>query len=331
MAKIHIPQVGDILELEANWNCKIFNEKRNESVFKALGIDLKDQEDTNIDITFLKGTVFKVTRLYVRAPASSYDSITLAVISSPIKSLAKTKFWVKIMDANQMDFVYKDFSFDNFNDISSLFRHLCLSDGHTTEKILDTEKQPYFEQILEHFKKDEKIISFDCTLNKLEIIDTYEFSEYGYYHLKELYRTEKEMPLNKPQKEDSDFGYSSQPYRDEKKIVLDTIPESVNITTLIYPVLNGYFYKMYSEPMSLVDQKLGYLNKIIKKYGRLKVLGSRLSYNQLKFLENPGKTHALTFFKAIEQNVDFNIGGDIKKVKNIKEINKIINSFLIKD
>lgn len=33
MAKVFIPQVGDKIELSQNWNCKIFNERRNSSVF----------------------------------------------------------------------------------------------------------------------------------------------------------------------------------------------------------------------------------------------------------------------------------------------------------
>ena len=89
MAKVFIPQVGEKIELSSNWNCKIFNERRNSSVFDALGVDVSHMANSNIDITFPKGTIFKVTRLYVRAPASSYDSLTLSVVSSPIKKLAK--------------------------------------------------------------------------------------------------------------------------------------------------------------------------------------------------------------------------------------------------
>ena len=118
MAKVFIPQVGDKIELSSNWTCKIFNERRNSSVFTALGVDVSNMPNSHIDITFLKGTVFKVTRLYVRSPASSYDSLTLAVVSSSIKKLAKVKFWVKIMDANNMEFDPKELTSHDFDSLS---------------------------------------------------------------------------------------------------------------------------------------------------------------------------------------------------------------------
>lgn len=123
---LYIPQVGDKLKLTSNWSCKVFNESRNSKVFSGLNIDTSGAQNTNVDITFPKGTVLKVDRLYVRAPASSFDSITFRVDSSPIKSLNKARFWVKLREANNLEFETTEKNLDSFEKIKEAFRFMAM-------------------------------------------------------------------------------------------------------------------------------------------------------------------------------------------------------------
>lgn len=304
MPKVFIPQVGDKIELSSNWNCKIFNESRNRSVFEALGVDVSEQKDSNIDITFLKGTVFKVTRLYVRAPASSYDSITLSVVSSPIKKLSKAKFWVKIMDANNMEFEEKEQSFDEFENISDLFRYLGLQDGYSNpSNIPIKDKQPYFEKILSDFYNPDKVISFDLEFNKQGIFNTYVFKEVFY-----------------------SWQNNEQQVKKEQDYLFKLLPDKAVITITIFPVLQGYIFRRTSvEEITKIDKELNYFEQYCEYNSRR--LGSDLAYGYLYLRDNfkKAKFHYLDY--AMENNLDFNVNGKIQKIKNKKEFNKIMTNF----
>lgn len=102
--KLFIPRVGDKIKLNENWNCSIESEYRNDKIFDALGIQRDNSvQGTAISISMPKDTVLRVDRLYVRAPASQYDSITFTVESSPLPGIEKARFWVKVTEANQME------------------------------------------------------------------------------------------------------------------------------------------------------------------------------------------------------------------------------------
>ena len=304
MAKVFIPQVGDKIELSKNWNCKIFNERRNSSVFEALGVDVSNQKDSNIDITFPKGTVFKVSRLYVRAPASSFDSITLAVVSSPIKKLSKAKFWVKIMDANNMEFDSKELTFNDFDSISSLFRHLVLKDGHTTDQNFKSkDRQPYMEQILSHFYQPEKAISFEVTLSKEDILKTCTIKN-----------------------EYSSWKSNNQEFEDEKSTLIAALPQSVTVKVTMYPALNGMLFKFDTvEAIKQVDLYLNYFDTFYGEYSwRIKRLGSYLSYDYLYHVDNLKKEKVTYLAEALAAKADFHVEGKVHKFKNMKEFNKFL-------
>lgn len=307
MAKVFIPQVGDKIELSSNWNCKIFNEHRNRTVFDALGVDVSNMPNSNIDITFPKGTVFKVTRLYVRAPASSYDSLTLSIVSSPIKKLAKAKFWVKIMDANNMEFDSKELTFHDFDSISSLFRHLALKDGQTNEnKISTKDSQVYREQIKDFFFKPEQVISFTVALNKDEIAQTFELKNpnYGWRH-------------------------NNAQHEQEIKELKEALPESLNVTVTAYPILGGFIFKInQSMEILSIDMKLGYFNQIDDSYSwRPRLLGSFLSRDYLYCVDNLKKSTITYLEKALDEKVDFMVGGETQKIKNKTAFNKLVSGF----
>ena len=307
MAKVFIPQVGDKIELSSNWNCKIFNERRNSSVFEALGVDVSNMPNSNIDITFPKGTVFKVPRLYVRAPASSYDSLTLSVVSSPIKKLAKAKFWVKIMDANNMEFDSKELTFNDFDSISSLFRHIALKDGQTNEnKISTKDSQVYLEQIKDFFYKPEQVISFTVALDKNEIAQTFELKNpnYGWRH-------------------------NNAQHEQEIKELKEALPESLNVTVTVHPALGGFIFKIHQSMEILsIDMKLGYFNQIDESYRwRPRLLGSFLSRDYLYSVDNLKKSTITYLEKALDEKVDFIVGGETQKIKNKTAFNKLVSGF----
>lgn len=306
MAKVFIPQVGDKIEISNNWNCKIYNESRNSTVFEALGIDVSTKNNSNIDITFPKGTVFKITRLYVRAPASSFDSITLSIVSSPIKKLAKTKFWVKIMDANNMEFVEKESTYNDFNNLSSLLRDLILKDGNANDqKLITSEKQPYVQKIWDFFKKPENTINVSFKINKEMMMQTYELKN-KYFR----YRTKQE-----------------EEYILEQESLMNLLPEELSVNLTIVLALEGFIYQYKSvESIVEVDTKLDYFNKIDVEYysSRPRLLGSWLSYNNIYILDNLKKETIPFLAEALNQAVDFEVNGVNKKIKNMKEFNSLI-------
>lgn len=305
MAKVFIPQVGDKIELSQHWSCKIFNERRNSSVFDALGVDVSSQEGSNIDITFPKGTIFKVNRLYVRAPASSYDSLTLSVISSPIKKLSKAKFWVKIMDANNMEFESKSYNFEDFDNIKSLFRYIALKDGNTNEeKMTNKQQQPYLQEIVNHFSTPEKIISFDITLSKKDMLETYNLNTSTRYWHRDNWDYDREVAQ-----------------------INDLLPDNIVVTVTMYPALNGILYRFNcNETLKNIDQKLGYYEQYSTHYWNSQILGSFLSYNDIHFINSIKKEHINYVQEALEEKLDFNVGGKIQKIKNKTAFNKIVNS-----
>lgn len=239
----------------------------------------------------------------MRAPASSFDSLTLCVVSSPIKKLAKAKFWVKIMDANKMEFESKELTFNDFDNISSLLRYLVLEDGHTNDQnLIIEEKQPYLTQILSHFSKPEKTISFYLPLNKNDIFSTYEFKEENYSFIKD--KTAYNLEVQK---------------------VFELLPEEASTTVTIHPVLNGVLYQFNSiHSLREIDSSMGYLNEYSKRYYHKRKLGTYLSYDYLYFIDNIKKDKIPYIEHAIKNQLDFNIGGHTQKIKSMKEFNKII-------
>lgn len=307
MPKVFIPQVGDKIELSSNWNCKIFNESRNRSVFEALGVDVSEQKDSNIDITFLKGTVFKVTRLYVRAPASSYDSITLSVVSSPIKKLAKTKFWVKLWDANNMEFEEKDYSFDSFDCLYDLYQHLILTDGYPNSEFVEKkQKQAYLQKIVDYFYNPEKQISYSVLLDKEVVLGSY----YVKSEFKGVYRNKEEIAK-------------------EKADVLILLPEETLVTVTLYPALGGMLMRITPvDEIIKIDTDLGYLNQPAMKQNSSPNLGSFLSYDYLYYLNDFKKSDITYLDLALKNKVDFTIGDKIQKINSKRAFNQIMVDFL---
>ena len=64
------------------------------------------------EVTFPKGTEFTVDRIYIRKGAKEFDSMTLFLGKTPLagtlgfKKKGAVRFWVKLTDANKMDFEF---------------------------------------------------------------------------------------------------------------------------------------------------------------------------------------------------------------------------------
>lgn len=276
-------------------------------MFTALGVDVSQQKESNIDITFPKGTVFKVTRLYVRAPSSSYDSITLSVVSSPIKKLAKARFWVKLWDANHMEFEEKDDSFDSFDCLYDLYEHLILTDGYANSNFVEKkEQQAYLQKMHDYFYNPDKQITFSVLLDKPTILSSY----YVASDFKGVYTKKEEVAQ-------------------EKQIVFDLLPEQSSVTVTLTPALGGMFMRISPiQDIIKIDTDLGYLNEFAMKQKSSPHLGSFLSYNYLYYI-NDLKSAEITYFDlALKNKVDFTIGQKTQKIKTKREFNKILSELL---
>lgn len=122
--KLYVPRVSDQIKLLKDWRFKNQQEYRNESfidaywkyeeaqplddydIFSDLAVGrskLKAGEKT--DIVVPRGTVLSFDRVYIRKGASSgWDSVTFRIKECPIKEFIKKRFWVKVDDANKIEY-----------------------------------------------------------------------------------------------------------------------------------------------------------------------------------------------------------------------------------
>lgn len=313
MAKLYIPQVGDKLKLISNWECKVFNEHRNSKVFEGLNIDVSNHKNVDVDLTFPKGTVLKVERLYVRAPASSYDSITFRVDSSPIKSLNKARFWVKLMDANTIEFEEIVNSIDNYSKLKDAYRFVALSKHfQNSERLSEEENNIVIKELYNHFKtKDNELLfKFDISWSEL-VHKTIKWGRQFRY----MQRSEELIAL---EKEAIEKGMK--------------ISEKVNVQLLMVPVLDGYIviFKENDKAIELDKQ----LNLYDKKeegsyYDNSFNLGSYLSRNYYTYFSDKNTYPLLLSLRMDDkESKDYVIerDGNILDIKDYKELNKLIKS-----
>ena len=110
MRKVFIPTIGTLLKLSKDWMPSIYLEYRNMKLLSSVFPDKEEYKSRYYgrgaefisSICFPKGTILKVSRIYVRVGASDYDSVTYTVVKSSRKDL-NGRFWVKLADANQME------------------------------------------------------------------------------------------------------------------------------------------------------------------------------------------------------------------------------------
>jgi hypothetical protein len=123
MPILNIPSIGTELVLEEDWTFTLHSESRNDKFWQNYvrvhpeqpGIMNQEatknewgwidrRKDHNIDVILPKGTVLKVSRIYIRNGLDRFDSITFTASKCPIKGV-KGRFWVKLEDANTIRYV----------------------------------------------------------------------------------------------------------------------------------------------------------------------------------------------------------------------------------
>ena len=120
--RLLIPTIGDELELVQDWTFTLYREYRQTKFIENLklgeadplvpSVSLAPPPDQpyykaypNFKVTLPAGTVLSVARIYIRGSFRSFDSVTFIVKSCPVKKV-KGRFWVKLRDANSMEFTY---------------------------------------------------------------------------------------------------------------------------------------------------------------------------------------------------------------------------------
>jgi len=121
--KLFIPPVGTRIELTSDWSFALYHEYRNESLIKQIDPDCNvkfceyvsrhSSELASIKTSLPAGTKLEINRVYIRSNnkaktgADNYDSISFKVVKSDKKS-PPIRFWVKLTDANQIDYRFPD-------------------------------------------------------------------------------------------------------------------------------------------------------------------------------------------------------------------------------
>lgn len=262
MARLFIPQIGNELKLTANWDCKVFNEYRNQKIFEGLNVDVSgtDRQNTNIDITFPRGTVLKVARLYVRAPASSYDSITFTIVSCPIKALNKARFWVKLMDANKIEFEENIVDLDSHKKIKDLHRFVALKNNfQNSEKLTPKEANLVNKEMFDHFAdKNNNVLTIKLDLSAEELAQTITFETLRGYNTRE----------------DTIKNFND---------AINKIKENLNKVEVVFhmiPLLDGWVIHFEENQKTIeIDNVLNLYNREDSNYWKTSRLGSYFSYN----------------------------------------------------
>jgi hypothetical protein len=118
LMKMYIPSIGDEIVLTSNWEFGLWNERRNYDFLVFLGDVTKEYWDyfysnksmKSRPCVIPKGSLLKIDRIYIRKGVSDYDSITFYWKGLPPKPGSKSKktrairFWVKLEDANKIEF-----------------------------------------------------------------------------------------------------------------------------------------------------------------------------------------------------------------------------------
>jgi hypothetical protein len=108
--KLFIPEIGDLLKLTEDWKFTLYQEYRNQLLIKCFSPEyvFKYSETGKIfdDITFPKGTVLCLDRIYIRKGASDFSSLSFFIKESPQDGLKGKRFWAKLKDCNKIYFEF---------------------------------------------------------------------------------------------------------------------------------------------------------------------------------------------------------------------------------
>jgi hypothetical protein len=116
MPQLMIPHLRTELTLSQPWTFKLHAEHRNSDFRQLLGLEIpysaaateeqwqawRKSRDEVYDVTLPAGTVLSVDRIFIRNGMAEYDSVTFRIRSHPDLKKCKSRFWVKLDDANNI-------------------------------------------------------------------------------------------------------------------------------------------------------------------------------------------------------------------------------------
>ncbi len=109
---LYTPEIGAKLILSEDWSMILYDEYRNDALFKAFNLQRGKTHNNkkNQLIVIPKDTILTVRRVYIRQGLSAYSSITFSIAKkeSPNKDLWGVRFWSSLNDVNQIKFELKE-------------------------------------------------------------------------------------------------------------------------------------------------------------------------------------------------------------------------------
>jgi len=104
-----IPALGTEFTTASDWTFLLYHESRNWGMFEHFGLKCVNdwrKEMAATKVTLPKGTVLKLHRIYIRNGSKDFDSVTFNASRISGKKVKGCRFWVKLDDANRMEFEY---------------------------------------------------------------------------------------------------------------------------------------------------------------------------------------------------------------------------------
>jgi hypothetical protein len=115
MRRLYIPALGDELTLAAPWSFNLKNERRNKSLIQYFlptlppdpwyGPPMGRDRMLTLPVTVPTGTVLMVDRIYIRAGAKDFDSVTFRC-AMPLKpgqkKASRVRFFASLTEVNGM-------------------------------------------------------------------------------------------------------------------------------------------------------------------------------------------------------------------------------------
>jgi len=120
--RLFVPACGDRIMLSAPWSFTLVLERRNVDFAKSRKLVdpgasphwrafRSEGGYRSVDASLDAGTILECDRVYVRSynksrvqTSEDFDSITWKVINAKGKAVPRSRFWVKLVDANSIEF-----------------------------------------------------------------------------------------------------------------------------------------------------------------------------------------------------------------------------------
>jgi len=120
---MYIPQIGDTIQLTADWKFDLYNETRNETLMRFIKDErVSEMNDWRRIITaesfvIPAGSKLKIDRIYIRKGQDDFSSVTFFWVDKRTESYIEecwgkqvkkparpVRFWTKLDDVNNIEF-----------------------------------------------------------------------------------------------------------------------------------------------------------------------------------------------------------------------------------